>query len=64
MRMRIPESEPEAPPLLTLARRALRRWDLTLECSGTHSWIQTTSARKKVWLILEHEGQTTFEPLD
>ncbi len=52
-------------PVLALARKTLRRWDLELECSGTQSWIQTTSLRKKLWLIIPGEsGETTFEEIE
>jgi hypothetical protein len=59
-------SNDETPhPLLSLARKKLHRWDLSLECSGAHSWIQTTAQRKRYWLILPSaNGEIDFEPLD
>jgi hypothetical protein len=58
-----PEEEPPH-PVLTLARKALRRWDLSFECSGQQSWIQTTGTKRRVWLILQTGDEVTFEPLD
>ena len=52
-------------PLLVAARKALRRWDLSLECSGLQSWIETTGSRKRLWLIIPGvDGTTTFEEID
>jgi len=59
---RLIEAEPH--PILVLARKALHRWDLSLECSGEQSWVQTTGTKKKIWLILQNGGEVKFEPLD
>lgn len=60
------EKIPEAPPnpMLTSARKVLRRWDLRFECSGVQSWIETTGTKKKIWLILQNGDEVQFEPLD
>jgi len=56
--------EPPPNPILVLARKTLRRWDLEIACSGTHSWIETTGTRKKIWLILQNGDEVTFELVD
>lgn len=57
---------PEQPahPMLVLARKHLKRWDLSFECTGLHSWVQTTGSKKRVWLILsDAEENTNFEEI-
>jgi hypothetical protein len=56
--------EVEPDPMLTLARKHLRRWDIERACSGCQSWIQTTGSKKRIWLILQISDEVTFEPLD
>ena len=56
------DAEPH--PLLVLARKHLRRWDLAWECSGAQQWIESTGSTKKVWLILQIGDDVKFEPLD
>lgn len=60
---RNPAPPPES-PMLALARKVLGRWDLSLECSGQQSWIESTGARKQVWLILKIDDKVKFEALD
>ena len=51
-------------PTLVLARKDLKRSDLSLECSGQQQWIETTGARKKIWLILQtSDGKLSFEEI-
>ncbi len=60
------EEKPDPPPhpMLALARKHLKRWDLERECSGLQSWIQTTGSKKRVWIILaDAEGNTNFEEI-
>lgn len=58
-----PEDEPPH-PVLVLARKHLKRWDLERVCSGLQSWIQTTGSTKRIWLILpDAEGNSTFEEI-
>jgi hypothetical protein len=57
------DAEPD--PLLTLARKLLRRWDLELVVTGEHRWVQTTGTRKRIWLILPSESEeSAFEEIE
>ncbi len=59
-----PKPEDEPHPLLVLARKHLRRWDIERVNTGCHSWIQTTGQQRRVWIILpDAEGNTTFEEI-
>lgn len=51
-------------PLLTRARKQLRRWDIELVVTGEHRWVQTTGTRKRTWLIIpDAEGNSNFEEI-
>lgn len=59
---KIPEAPPD--PMLTAARKLLRRWDIELVVTGEHRWVQTTGSKKTVWLILQNRDDVTLESLD
>ncbi len=50
-------------PLLTKARKELRRWDIEIASSGLQSWVQTTSTKKRVWLIIQNGGEVFFDEI-
>ena len=57
-------SEPEPSPVLTLARKQLRRYDISLECAGQQTWLETSSPQKRVWIIIHGEdGAISFEEI-
>jgi len=60
------KAKPEAPPnpILVLARKHLRRWDIVWQCSGQQQWIESAGSKKKLWLILQNGEEVSFEPLD